>query len=163
MQVIERLEARHERWLSRLYSEDPGGCRRQLARFFPTADARLIAEAAERVHWDAVRAQIGRLRRAGARVLCVTAKDKLRLLLAHGDVPATSAEKAHEHPLPAYGIDDVVALVGRKNPGPYEWDMSHYAMEIGLAVTRAAGHLDLLYVSLTDFANSSPGHSYSIA
>src|SRR5690348_14389693 len=56
------------------------------------------------------------MRRAGARVLCVTAKDKLRTLLAHGDVPATSAEKAHENPLPAYGIDDVVALVGRKNP-----------------------------------------------
>jgi phosphonoacetate hydrolase len=87
----------------------------------------------------------------GARVLCVTAKDKLRRLLAHGDVPATSAEKAHEHPLPAYGIDDIVALVGRKNPGPYEWDMSHYGMEIGLAVSRHAGPLDLLYVSTTDF------------
>lgn len=97
------------------------------------------------------------MRRAGARVLCITAKDKLRLLLAHGDVPATSAEKAHEHPLPAYGIDDVVALVGRKNPGPYEWDMSHYALEVGLAVTRAAGHLDLLYISLTDFVQHKEG------
>jgi phosphonoacetate hydrolase len=87
----------------------------------------------------------------GARVLCVTAKDKLRRLLAHGGVPATSAEKAHEHPLPAYGIEDVVALVGRKNPGPYEWDMSHYGLEIGLAVSRHAGPLDLLYVSTTDF------------
>ena len=44
--------------------------------------------------------------RSGA---CVTAKDKLRRLLAHGGVPATSAEKAHECPIPAYGIDDVVA------------------------------------------------------
>ena len=87
----------------------------------------------------------------GARVLCVTAKDKLRRLLAHGDVPATSAEMAHQHPLPAYGIKDLVALVGRKNPGPYEWDMSHYALEIGLAVSREAGPLDLLYVSTTDF------------
>ena len=41
----------------------------------------------------------------GERVLCVTAKDKLRRLLAHGGVPATSAEKAHECPLPAYGIE----------------------------------------------------------
>lgn len=103
------------------------------------------------------------MRRAGAKVLCVTAKDKLRLLLAHGDVPATSAEKAHEYPLPAYGIDDVVGLVGRKNPGPYEWDMSHYAMEIGLAVTRKAGHLDLMYVSLTDFVQhkEAPGGAMS--
>jgi phosphonoacetate hydrolase len=87
----------------------------------------------------------------GARVLCITAKDKLRRLLAHGGVPATSAEKAHEHPLPDYGIDDVVSLVGRKNPGPYDWDMSHYGLEIGLAVSREAGLLDLLYVSTTDF------------
>ena len=87
----------------------------------------------------------------GSRVLCVTAKDKLRRLLAHGGVPATSAEKAHECPLPAYGIEDVVSLVGRKNPGPYEWDMSHYAMEIGLAVSSDVGALDLLYVSTTDF------------
>ena len=91
------------------------------------------------------------LQRAGARVLCVTAKDKLRRLLAAGAVPTTSAEKAHEHPLPAYAIRDVVGLVGRGNPGPYEWDMSHYALEIGLAVHRAAGPLDLIYVSLTDY------------
>jgi phosphonoacetate hydrolase len=97
------------------------------------------------------------MHRAGARVLCITAKDKLRRLLAHGGVPATSAEKAHEHPIAAYGISDVLALVGRKNPGPYEWDMSHYAMEIGLAVTRKAAHLDLLYVSLTDFVQHKEG------
>jgi phosphonoacetate hydrolase len=57
------------------------------------------------------------LRRAGARVLCVTAKDKLRRLLVHGDVPGTSAERAHAHPIPAYGVEDVVGLVGRPNPG----------------------------------------------
>lgn len=97
------------------------------------------------------------LRDAGARVLCLTAKDKLRRLLAHGDVAATSAEKAHQHPIPAYGIDDVVALVGRKNPGPYEWDMSHYALEIGLAVSRSVGLIDLLYVSTTDFVQHAEG------
>jgi phosphonoacetate hydrolase len=93
----------------------------------------------------------------GARVLCVTAKDKLRRLLAHGGVPATSAEKAHEHALPAYGIADAVSLVGRKNPGPYEWDMSHYALEIGLAVSRASAPLDLLYLSTTDFVQHAEG------
>jgi phosphonoacetate hydrolase len=93
----------------------------------------------------------------GARVLCVTAKDKLRRLLAHGGVPATSAEKAHECPLPDYGIDDVIALVGRKNPGPYEWDMSHYALEIGLAVSHTVGPLDLLYISTTDFVQHAEG------
>ncbi len=95
--------------------------------------------------------------RAGLKVLTVTAKDKLRRLLAHGDVPGTSAENAHEHPLPAYGIADVVALVGRKNPGPYEWDMSHYALEIGLAVSREVGLLDLMYLSTTDFVQHAEG------
>lgn len=93
----------------------------------------------------------------GSRVLSVTAKDKLRRLLAHGGVPTTSAEKAHECPIPAYGISDVVTLVGRRNPGPYEWDMSHYALEIGLAVSRVVGPLDLLYVSTTDFVQHAEG------
>jgi phosphonoacetate hydrolase len=99
----------------------------------------------------------------GARVLCVTAKEKLRRLLAHGGVPATSAELAHSCPLPAYGIDDVVALVGRKNPGPYEWDMSHYALEIGLAVSRERGPLDLLYLSTTDFVQHAEGPGGALA
>jgi phosphonoacetate hydrolase len=94
---------------------------------------------------------------AGCRVLMVTAKDKLRRLLARGGVPTTSAEKAHEHPLPAYGIDDVVALVGRPNPGPYEWDMSHFAIEIGIAVSKRVGPLDLMYLSTTDFVQHAEG------
>ena len=99
----------------------------------------------------------------GLRVLSVTAKDKLRRLLAHGGVPATSAEKAHECPIPAYGISDVVTLVGRRNPGPYEWDMSHYAMEIGLALSRSAGPLDLLYISTTDFVQHAEGPGGAMA
>ncbi|MGH2601215.1 MAG: alkaline phosphatase family protein, partial [Dehalococcoidia bacterium] len=56
--------------------------------------------------------------RTGATTLCVTAKDKLRRLLGAGGAPAIIAERAHEHSLPAYGIEDVVALLGRPNPGP---------------------------------------------
>jgi phosphonoacetate hydrolase len=99
------------------------------------------------------------LRKTGCRVLCVTAKDKLRRMLVHGDVPGTSAEKAHEYPIPAYGIDDVVSLVGRKNPGPYEWDMSAYCLEIGVAVSKKVGLLDLMYLSTTDFVQhaEAPG------
>lgn len=97
------------------------------------------------------------MQEAGRRVLLVTAKHKLRMMLAHGGVPATSAEKAHEWPLPQYGIDDVVALVGRSNPGPYEWDMSHYAIEIGIAVSKKVGPLDLMYLSTTDFVQHAEG------
>jgi phosphonoacetate hydrolase len=103
------------------------------------------------------------MKKAGASVLCVTAKDKLRRMLVAEDVPGTSAEKAHEHPIPEYGIDDVVALVGRKNPGPYEWDMSHFAMEIGIAVSRRVGPLDLMYLSTTDFVQHAEGPAGKMA
>ena len=98
------------------------------------------------------------LQRAGARVLNVTAKDKLRRLLGAGDVPSISAEYADRHGLPAYGIDDVPALIGRPQPGIYDWELSAYALEIGLTVHRKVG-LDLLYVSLTDYVQhkQAPG------
>jgi len=104
------------------------------------------------------------MQRAGATVLAVTAKDKLRRLLAVGDVPSISAEKSAELALPAFGIDDIPALVGRAVPKIYDWSASHFAMEIGLAVhrrlrrERGAG-LDLLYVSLTDYVQhkEAPG------
>ena len=90
------------------------------------------------------------LQRAGARVLMVTAKDKLRRLLGSDNVPSISAERVHEFGLPAFEVPDVREIVGRPNPGIYDWDLSHYAMEIGLAVHRRQP-LDLLYVSLTDY------------
>jgi phosphonoacetate hydrolase len=90
------------------------------------------------------------MRDAGANVLMVTAKDKLRRLLGVGGVPSISAERAHELALPELGIKDLCALAGRPNPGIYDWDLSHYAMELALAIHRRAA-LDLVYVSLTDY------------
>jgi phosphonoacetate hydrolase len=122
------------------------------------------------------------IQRAGVPVLAVTAKDKLRHLLASGGVPCASAERAHERGLPEYGIDDVCALVGRPNPGVYDWDCSHYALEMGLAVHRhlqrggrratGSGHpaggpgepgLGLLYVSTTDFVQHKEGPGGAMA
>ena len=57
----------------------------------------------------------------------------------------------------------MVTLVGRRNPGPYEWDMRHYALEIGLPVSRAVGPLDLLFVSTTDFVQHAEGPSGAMA
>jgi phosphonoacetate hydrolase len=99
---------------------------------------------------------LGEMRKAGLRVLAVTAKDKLRRLLAEGDVPSISAERAAELDLGSLGIQDVPAVVGRAVPKIYDWDASHYAMEIGLTahrhlLQRDSAGLDLLYVSLTDF------------
>jgi phosphonoacetate hydrolase len=90
------------------------------------------------------------VQRAGGRVLAVTAKDKLRRLLGTGGVPSISAERAHELHLLELKIEDVCQLVGRANPGIYDWDLSAYAMELALAIHRAAPR-DLIYVSLTDY------------
>jgi phosphonoacetate hydrolase len=90
------------------------------------------------------------MQREGARALMVTAKDKLRRMLGDGGVPSVSAERANELSLPELGIDDLCALVGRPNPGIYDWDLSQYAMELALAVHRRTPR-DLVYVSLTDY------------
>jgi len=97
---------------------------------------------------------------AGVPVLAVTTKDKLRRLLAAGGVPCVSAEHADEQAID--GIPRVSDLVGRPKPGIYDWDCSHYALELGLAI---ADRLDtqLLYVSLTDFVQHAdpPGGELS--
>ncbi|HTD47394.1 MAG TPA: thymidylate kinase-like protein [bacterium] len=61
------LDGEHEACLSALFAEDPEGCRRQLARFFPKAEAALIAQAAHHRRWETVRSQLDTLRRAAAR------------------------------------------------------------------------------------------------
>jgi phosphonoacetate hydrolase len=96
--------------------------------------------------------------RRGKRVLCITAKDKLRRLLGSGGVPSVSAERADQLSLPELNIDDLCATVGRPNPGIYDWELSPYAMELALKIHRRVG-LDLLYVSLTDYVQhkQAPG------
>ncbi len=85
--------------------------------------------------------------RAGVSVLAVTTKDKLRGLLAAGGVPCVSVEGAAAQPVD--GLARAADAVGHAPPGIYEWNASHYALELGLALSR---HLQpvLLYVSLTD-------------
>ncbi len=89
---------------------------------------------------------------AGVPALCVTAKDKLRRLLATGGVPAFSAELAHEQTL-----DDstpITDVVGRPNPGIYDWELSIYTIDLALALAdRLAARL--VYASLTDFVQHS--------
>ena len=97
---------------------------------------------------------------AGTSVLAVTTKDKLRNLLGAGGVPSVSAERAAELELPDIGT--VASLVARPVPGIYDWDCSHYALELGLALSDALD-VELLYVSLTDFVQhaAAPGEPIS--
>jgi phosphonoacetate hydrolase len=97
---------------------------------------------------------------AGVPVLCVTAKDKLRRLLAAGDVPAFSAERAHEQSLP--DGTPLLDLAGASNPGIYDWQLSIYTIDLALVLARRLGSR-LVYASLTDFVQHSaaPGEPLS--
>ncbi|MGO9961723.1 MAG: alkaline phosphatase family protein [Solirubrobacteraceae bacterium] len=89
---------------------------------------------------------------AGVPVVCVTAKDKLRRLLAAGGVPAFSAELAHAQTLP--DGTPIIDVVGRRNPGIYEWELSPYTIDLALALAGRLG-ARLVYASLTDFVQHS--------
>ncbi|HWB21774.1 MAG TPA: alkaline phosphatase family protein [Gaiellaceae bacterium] len=98
---------------------------------------------------------------AGTRVLAVTTKEKLRLLLGNHNVPCISAEHADRQSLP--GLDGVASsLVATPKPDIYDWDCSHYALELGLELSRRL-EIELLYVSLTDSVQhaSAPGGELS--
>jgi phosphonoacetate hydrolase len=95
---------------------------------------------------------------AGVGVLCVTAKDKLRALLAAGGVPAFSAELAHEQQL-GDGTPVTDAL-GVANPDIYDWRLSPYTIDLAVALA-ARLQATLVYASLTDFVQHSaaPGEA----
>jgi phosphonoacetate hydrolase len=94
---------------------------------------------------------------AGVGVLCVTAKDKLRRLLAAGGVPAFSAEKAHEQQLPD-GTPVLDAAGLGSNPDIYDWRLSPYTIDMAVRLAPRFG-ATLVYASLTDFVQhaSAPG------
>jgi phosphonoacetate hydrolase len=93
---------------------------------------------------------------AGIGVLCVTAKDKLRALLATGGVPAFSAEKAHEQTL-ADGTP-VLEAHGAPNPEIYDWRLSPFTVDLAVSLAGRLG-AKLVYASLTDFVQhaAAPG------
>ena len=98
---------------------------------------------------------------AGIGVVCVTAKDKLRRLLASGDVPAFSAEKAQEQTLEDGG-EPITELLGRPNPGIYDWELSPYTIDLALAIAKRTG-ARLVYASLTDFVQHSAAPGEQLA
>jgi phosphonoacetate hydrolase len=89
---------------------------------------------------------------AGVGVVCVTAKDKLRRLLAAGGVLAFSAELAHEQSLP--DGTPVIDVLGAPNPGIYDWRLSPYTIDLAVALAVREG-ATLVYASLTDFVQHS--------
>jgi phosphonoacetate hydrolase len=113
------------------------------------------ATGAERMITDASLMRCGTilaaLAEAGVKTAAVTAKDKLRLMLARGLKGINfSSEHADRATVEENGIGDVEAMVGRPKPDQYSGDLSLYVLDAGLCLLqrRAA---TLLYLSLSDF------------
>ena len=91
----------------------------------------------------------------GAKVISVTAKDKLRQQLGkdmdmkRGDI-SFSSEKADKCTLAENGITDVLKLVGKPLPDMYSPELSLFVLEAGIKLLEQR-RPDLMYLSLTDY------------
>ena len=100
---------------------------------------------------------LARFSQAGAAVVAVTAKDKLRKALGK-DLRgiAFSAERAASTTEAEHGITGVVELVGRPEPDQYSADLSLFVLDAGIALLRTR-RPDLMYLSLSDYVQ----HKYA--
>src|SRR5689334_20291113 len=97
--------------------------------------------------------------KAGAKVVVVTAKDKLRKLLGKGMTGICfSAEKANETTAAEHGIDNALAYVGRPLPSVYSADLSEFVFAAGVKLLKDR-RPDIMYLSTTDYVQhkAAPG------
>jgi phosphonoacetate hydrolase len=98
---------------------------------------------------------------AGAKVVSITAKDKLRrqlgknLDLSRGNV-SFSSEHADRCTLADNGIEGVLELVGQPLPDMYSTALSLFVLDAGIKLLELE-HRDLMYLSLTDYVQ----HKYA--
>ncbi len=92
--------------------------------------------------------------RLGARVVAITAKEKLRRILGKGVDLTNSAVFSAEHAdvcaMGEHGIDNVLDLTGRPLPDVYSADLSLFSLETAVKLLQNDPPL-LMYVSLTDY------------
>ncbi len=87
----------------------------------------------------------------GAKVVVVTAKDKLRRQLGHKlDGVCFSSEKADEATLDENGIEGVVELVGMPVPSVYSAELSEFIFAAGVRIMER-DRPDIMYLSTTDY------------
>ena len=92
---------------------------------------------------------------AGAKVVTITAKDKLRKQLGKGlDISkgqvSFSSEYANRCTLAEHGIESVLEFVGMAQPDMYSMELSLLVLEAGVRLLKER-RPDLLYLSLTDW------------
>jgi len=93
--------------------------------------------------------------RKGARVVSITAKDKLRRQLQKGmDLSggsvSMSSQFADQCTMKENGIEDALEFVGRPQPDMYSADLSLFVLDAGIKLLEEK-RPDILYLSLTDF------------
>jgi phosphonoacetate hydrolase len=99
---------------------------------------------------------ITKFAQAGARVVSITAKDKLRKQLAKGlDCSggrhvSFSTEFVERCTLAENGIENVLEFMGMEKPGMYSMELSLFVLEAGLKLLQER-RPELLYLSLTDW------------
>jgi len=98
---------------------------------------------------------------AGAKVISITAKDKLRKQLGKGlhvrqGHVSFSSEYASRCTLADNGIENVLEFVGMAQPDMYSMELSLFVLEAGVKLL-AQRRPDLLYLSLTDWVQ----HKYA--
>ena len=88
----------------------------------------------------------------GAKVVALTAKDKLAKMLAYGlkGGISFSAEKADSCTKQISGLDNCLAYVGKALPSEYSGDLSLFVLEAGIKILQREKP-DLMYLSLSDY------------
>ena len=104
---------------------------------------------------------LSRFANAGARVVSITAKDKLRkqlgknLDVSKGNI-SFSSECASKVTRQENGIDDVIRLTGMSQPDMYSMELSLFVLEAGIKLLERE-RPELMFLSLTDWVQ----HKYS--
>ena len=94
----------------------------------------------------------------GAKVVAITAKDKLTKLLGYKlkNGIVFSSEKADKCSKKDSGLDNCLEYVGKPLPDPYSGDLSLFVLEAGIKILEREKP-DLMYLSLSDYMQ----HKYS--
>ncbi len=104
---------------------------------------------------------VTKIAQAGAKVVSITAKDKLRKQLDKGlDVSqghvSFSTEFAGKCTMQENGIANVLDFVGAPQPDMYSMELSLFVLDAGIKLLEKS-HRDILYLSLTDWVQ----HKYA--
>lgn len=94
---------------------------------------------------------------AGAKIVIVTAKDKLRRLLGNGltygkgGAICFSSEKSDQATYEEHGIEGVVDMVGMEVPSVYSGELSEFIFAAGVKLMESDERPDIMYLSTTDY------------